>query len=487
MRNTKIVATLGPATELADTIERLLAAGVDVFRLNFSHGDHDHHRSLIARIRAASAAMGKPAAILQDISGPKIRVEAMEPLQLAPGDLLHIHKSPSPGEPCADGCIRINHPEVLETLRPGEQIYFADGTIRTVVESASEGMVTARVLVGGRLTSKKGVNLPVAGLRIPTITPKDETDLRFGVANSIDLVALSFVRSAEDIRAAKQFLAAAGGDQPVFAKIEKTEAVDNIDAIVAEADGIMIARGDLGVELGVHRVPVLQKRIIAKARAKGIPVIIATQMLTSMITSPYPTRAEVSDIANAVLDGADAVMLSDETTVGEFPREAVQVLVDTITETETFYPWYSELQEAPDSRRAMAAAAVTLARRTGVPAIVAFTESGLSALMVARQRPDTRIIACTSNPRTQRRLTVVWGVEPFLATRSHLNSDEAIYHFHRDAIAQGLLAEGQPFICTIGRHSNTTGSTNVIQLVDRHCIEQLQSFFGGRARLADDA
>ncbi len=373
--------------------------------------------------------------------------------------------------------IAVTLPEILTDLKVGQQIYFADGSIRTEVREILADQVILRVLVGGRLTHGKGVNLPLTDLKIPVLTEKDKADLLFGLAHGVDLIALSFVRSAEDIRMIKQLIAEKGKDVPVFAKIEKAEALQHIEEIVWAADGIMIARGDLGVELGVHKVPVIQKQIIKAANGKGIPVITATQMLTSMIASPYPTRAEVSDIANAVLDGTDAVMLSDETTVGEYPEAAVKTLRETISETENCYPWYREFQEVRGVRRAIAAAAVTLSQRTCAAGIVSFTETGLSSLMVARQRPKTRIIAVTSNPQTYRRLAVVWGVEPFLAPRSYVNSDEAIYHFFTAAAEQKFLDLDAPFVVTIGRHSDKSGSTNVVQLVDATCIKELAAVF----------
>jgi pyruvate kinase len=477
MRRTKIIATLGPATDRPEMIESLISLGVNVFRLNFSHGDHAYHRSLIGRVRAIADRMQKPVAILQDISGPKIRVGHIEGLMLLkPDDRLEIHRqSPPDGNALR---ITVDHPEILAMLKPGDHIYFADGAIHTRVEESDRDQVTVKVLVGGKLTTHKGMNLPVANLDIPTITAKDRMDIAFGIEQEVDLIALSFIRSAADIREAKQLVAAAGSDQPVFAKIEKAEAIDCLDEIIAAADGAMIARGDLGVELGVEKVPVLQKRILLQARRRGIPVITATQMLTSMLSSPYPTRAEVSDIANAVLDGTDAVMLSDETAVGGYPEEAIRVLDKTIKETEVVYPWYRELQDIFGHRKAIAASAVALCQTTGGEGVVSFTESGQTAQMVARHRPGVRIIANTSNPRTYRRLAAVWGVEPFFAERSFRNSDEAIYYFFQKAVQQERIEETSTFVVTIGRHSNKTGSTNLIQILDRECIEQLETVYG---------
>ncbi len=472
MARTKIIATLGPATADKAIIERLILLGVNVFRLNFSHGDHAFHARLINDTRSIAEQLNRPIALLQDISGPKIRVQPMEPLQLTEGELLTIwRKKPPKWE---QHCISINYPKILEGVSIGDQIYFADGTIRSAVEEVDSDKVTIRILTGGKLTSGKGVNLPVGQIKLSAITAKDRKDILFGLSQKIDLIALSFVQSADDIRQAKELVQNEGGNTPVFAKIEKSSALENIDEIILEADGLMVARGDLGVEMGPYVIPVMQKQIIAKAREKGLPVIIATQMLMSMVSSPYPTRAEVSDIANAVLDGADAVMLSDETTIGDFPEAAIQVLSDTINATEKYYPWYREFVEIRDNRKAMAAAAVALSQRIEVSAIAAFTETGLTALMVARQRPKTKILAVTSNEKTYRRLALVWGVEPVLVARQYQDSDKAILNFYKRAVKQQRIDADEPFIVTISRHSTKTGTTNVVQLVDKQSIKELQ-------------
>ena len=472
MARTKTIATLGPATADSATIERMIRLGVNVFRLNFSHGDHDFHAKLIKIVRKAAEKLNKPVALLQDISGPKIRITPIEPILLVEGDLLYIwRKTPPEG---AQNSVSINYPKILDGVSIGDHVYFADGTIRSTVRNIDSDKVAVKILTGGKLTTGKGVNLPVGQTELSAITKKDKLDIEFGVAQNIDLLALSFVQSGDDIRQAKKLVEKAGGDVPVFAKIEKRSALENIEDIISAADGLMIARGDLGVEMGPYIIPVLQKQIIEKSREKGLPVIIATQMLMSMISSPFPTRAEVSDIANAVLDGADAVMLSDETTVGEFPEEAIRVISDTVNETETYYPWYREFVELRDNRKAIAAAAVALSQRTGVSGIVTFTETGLTALMIARQRPEVRIIAVTSNEKTYRRLSVVWGVEPFLVARNYENSDKAILNFYKNAVQQETIDPEEPFIVTISRHSTKTGTTNVVQLVDKQSIKELK-------------
>ena len=472
MARTKTIATLGPATADSATIERMIRLGVNVFRLNFSHGDHDFHAKLIKIVRKTAEKLNKPVALLQDISGPKIRITPIEPILLVEGDLLYIwRKTPPEG---AQNSVSINYPKILDGVSIGDHVYFADGTIRSTVRNIDSDKVAVKILTGGKLTTGKGVNLPVGQTELSAITKKDKLDIAFGVAQNVDLLALSFVQSGDDIRQAKKLVEKAGGDVPVFAKIEKRSALENIEDIISAADGLMIARGDLGVEMGPYIIPVLQKQIIEKSREKGLPVIIATQMLMSMISSPFPTRAEVSDIANAVLDGADAVMLSDETTVGEFPEEAIRVISDTVNETETYYPWYREFVELRDNRKAIAAAAVALSQRTGVSGIVTFTETGLTALMIARQRPEVRIIAVTSNEKTYRRLSVVWGVEPFLVARNYENSDKAILNFYKNAVRQETIDPEEPFIVTISRHSTKTGTTNVVQLVDKQSIKELK-------------
>ena len=473
MRKTKIIATLGPATEDREMIEKLITAGVNVFRLNFSHGDHNSHRILIQHIRAIAGRLDMPVAILQDISGPKIRVGHIDGImQLEAGDRLSICTDKAKD---SDLEITITHPEILASLEDGDSIYFADGAIRTEVVASKPGCVQVNVLVGGKLTSRKGVNFPTTDLQIDPITAKDKEDIAFGVEEGVDYMALSFVRNAGDVNRAKDLVSELGGDIPIIAKIEMPAALDHLDEIMQAADGIMVARGDLGVELGVHKVPVIQKKIIRVAGGHGIPVITATQMLTSMLNSPYPTRAEVSDIANAVFDGTDAVMLSDETAVGKYPQEAIKVLDETIRETETIYPWHRQLPFVAEAREAIAAAANDLARSSGAAGIVCFTHSGLSAQKIAQHRPKTRLIATTSDNRTYRRLALVWGIEPFFIEISHVNSDRAISLFVKHARRAGFIREDETFVITIGHHSNLSGTSNQIQLMDKETFERLQA------------
>ncbi len=477
MNKTKIVATLGPATGSREMIEKLIILGVNVFRLNFSHGDHDSHRTLIRHIRAIAGRLDMPVAILQDIAGPKIRVGVIDGIMhLETHDRLTIYPDQTRG---GEREITISHPEILSALAPGDVIYFADGAIRAEVTSRVGEAVVVEIMMGGKLTSHKGVNVPLAELLIDSVTDKDKSDLAFGVAEDVDYIALSFVRSGADITRVRQLVAGFGGDVPLVAKIELAVALDHLEEIMAAADGIMVARGDLGVELGVHLVPVVQKRIIASANRHGIPVITATQMLSSMLVSPFPTRAEVSDIANAVLDGTDAVMLSDETAVGNYPEEAIKVLERTIAATETIYPWDREVVQLTDSREAIASAATQLARNSGADGIVCFTHSGLAVKKIAQHRPATRLIAATSNPKAYRQLAMVWGVVPFFIEISHANSDKAISLFVKHARRAGFIRESETYIIIIGHHSNLSGTTNQVQIMDPQAFARMQAMLRG--------
>ncbi|HOI82945.1 MAG TPA: pyruvate kinase, partial [Campylobacterales bacterium] len=382
MRKTKIVATIGPATDSEETIEKLILAGVNVFRFNFSHSTHEYHGKNLEKIRKVSDKLGACVAVLQGISGPKIRVgEIAGVMELNEGDMLNFYPTANFDDKYG---VTINYPQILPSLKVGDLIYLADGSIRCEVASNIDGVVKTNILVGGDLTSKKGVNFPNASLPISAITEKDKKDMEYGVKIGVDMMAISFIKSKDDVEEAKKIVAGFGGDCPIFAKIEKGEAVENLSSIVDVVDGLMVARGDLGVELGLSKVPIAQKKIIRAANRKGIPVITATQMLTSMIDSPFPTRAEVSDIANAVLDGTDAVMLSDETTVGKYPIEAIRVLNEAICEVETIYPFYRNLDKIHNPADAIAVAANRMAEDMEPDALIAFTSGGGSARSLAK-------------------------------------------------------------------------------------------------------
>jgi pyruvate kinase len=418
MRKTKIVATVGPATDSEKMLKKLIVKGVNVFRLNFSHATYEYHKNTIEKIRKVSKAIGKEVAILQDISGPKIRIcELKNAMELKNGDTLTLSKDTIDEK---NNTITISYPEILDSLKVGEYVYFADGTIRTKVTKKNKKTVECEVVVAGILTSKKGINFPNSKLKIDTITPKDKKDLRFGAKNGVDIVALSFVAHKKDILIARDILEQEGADPLIFPKIEKPEAMENLESILEHSDGVMVARGDLGVELGLDKVASAQKFIIDMANKMSKPSIVATQMLTSMINSPYPTRAEVSDISNAVLDGADAVMLSDETTVGNYPLEAIGVLVDTTKEIEKIYPYYGDTNDVKKSE-SIAAAVTTIAKTLKPHALISFSRTGKSVIQLSRFRPAEPIIASSYDIGTIRKLQIVWGVNAFYQVSAYCN------------------------------------------------------------------
>ena len=469
MKRVKIVATLGPATNTESKIRELIKSGVDVFRFNFSHGDHPTHRENLEKIRKVSKKLKREVAILQDLSGPKIRVgEVKEPFYLHYEDEIWIVKDNIVGN---KEKITINHPEILDKLKKGDRIYIADGTIRLEVIKKTKKGVLCKVLVGGMVSSRKGVNFPNIKLDIPALTEKDKKDLKFGIEIGIDIVALSFVKTAKDVQEAKKYVQKFGGDVPVFAKIEKHEAIEHIDEIIDEADGIMVARGDLGVEIDMEKVPVLQKMIIKKCNEKGKPVITATQMLTSMLTSPRPTRAEVSDIANAVLDGTDAVMLSDETAVGKYPVEAVKVMKRTIEETEKIYPFYQD-KPVEDTTTAIASAGSSLAKDVNASSIVAFTKSGRTAINVAKFRPACRILGVTHDIKVLRRLNIVWGVEPYMVIEEELDTDDMLRRFVKQAYKKDF-SKKDIIVALLGYVGGLTGSTSIVRIIRDKDLKQL--------------
>ncbi|RMA97005.1 pyruvate kinase [Hydrogenothermus marinus] len=469
MKKTKIVATLGPATAAEEMIEKLINEGVDVFRFNFSHGDHKTHKENLEKVRKISEKLNKHVAVLQDLSGPKIRIGQVEkPFTVHYGDEIKIVKEEVIG---TKEKISINHPEILNKLNIGDRIYIADGLIRLKVIDKDEEGIVAKVIVGGVISSRKGVNFPNVKLDISALTEKDIKDIEFGVKEGIDIIALSFVKTAEDVLKAKQIIQSYGGDQPLFAKIEKHEAVENIDKIIEVSDGIMVARGDLGVEIEMEKVPVIQKMVIKKCNEKGKPVITATQMLTSMLNSPRPTRAEVSDIANAVLDGTDAVMLSDETAVGKYPIEAVNVMKKTIIEAEKIYPYIKEYQSIDDKTQSIAYSATKLSDRLKAKAIVAFTKSGRTARNVSKFRPKAPIIAITHDLKTFRRLNIVWGVNPYMIIEKG-NSEELLCKFVKQAYEKDFNKE-DILVALVGFLGGISGSTSIIRVLDKDDVSYM--------------
>ena len=418
MRRTKIIATLGPASSDPAVLDALIAAGVDVVRLNFSHGTQADHAALFHKVREAARRADRHVGVLQDLSGPKIRTGPLatsEPLVLKPNDDLVIAIGDEPGVP---GRVTTTYGELARAVSTGDRLLLDDGRIDLEVVSASPSEIRTRVVDGGLLGSFKGINAPKVPLR-SGLTVKDASDLAFGLALGVDLVALSFVQTAEDVVRARGILQEEGRpDVPIVAKLERPEAIDHLDDILKVSDAVMVARGDLGIEVPLERVPRLQKEILKHGRSRGVPVIVATQVLESMRTEERPTRAEVSDAAGAVDGGADAIMLAGETAAGQFPVRTVQILDATIRDAETSPPppWSERAAETfgVDPGTALCDAAVTLSNRSGADAIVAVTRSGWTARLLAARRPRARIVAATDNPEVARRLTLWRGVEPIV-------------------------------------------------------------------------
>lgn len=466
-RKTKIVCTIGPASNSQTMIENLAVAGMNVARLNFSHGSHSEHAARIKAVRTVSSVLGLPLAILQDLPGPKIRTGGLRKgkVRLKEDDDLILTTRSVPGD---EHIVSVSLSSLPADVDPGDAIFLSDGSIKLEALSTSSTEVRCRVVVGGVLTPRRGVNTPGVSLSVPSVTDEDLRHLLFGLEHEVDFVALSFVTAASDILKARQFLQAKGADVALIAKIERHEAVDNIDAIIAAADGLMVARGDLGVEMPLERVPSVQKEIISRCNRVGKPVIVATQMLESMVHSAYPTRAEVSDVANAILDGADAVMLSEETAAGEYPEEAAQMMAKVAVEAETALPYPRILSEkmetlVPQTDDAIAYAACHIAEQLGAAAIVASTSSGSTAQRVAKYRPKAPILAITPNESVRRRLALCWGVHPYKVTE-YVTIEELFHQGARLAGRLGLAQSGDILVVTAGIPSGAPGSTNMLKV-----------------------
>ena len=459
MKKAKIVATLGPSS--IDKIEEMIKAGVDVFRLNFSHANHKIHKESIKKIRETAKKLDSKTAILQDISGPKIRIGEIDGLlELKKGDKIRLVKK----NPKSKYDLTISYPEIIDQVNIGEYVFFADGSIRTKVIEKDKNSLLLEVKNEGVLSSRKGVNFPHSNLKISAITEKDKKDLIFGAKNGVDIVAISFVNTKEDILKAKKILKENNASPWVIAKIETKKAVENLDEILEVADGVMVARGDLGIEVGVEKVPVIQKKIIRRANKLKKPVITATQMLLSMVNSPFPTRAEVSDVANAVMDGSDAVMLSDETTVGKYPIKAVETLKKVIIEIQNIYPFFKKYEI--EDKDAIAASVADLCKGIQPKAIVSFTSSGTTVKSIAKYRPNAPIIAITHDRLTSRKLKLVWGVEEIIEIPKIKNPEKLIQKFKDIAIRENILKPADKVIVTMGSIVGKEGTTNMIRVVE---------------------
>jgi pyruvate kinase len=463
-RRTRIVATLGPASNREPVLSRLLHAGVDVVRLNFSHGTPEEHGRTIQLVRAAEAGLGWPVCILQDLGGPKIRLGdiAGGELPVRRGQRIVIDPDVAVG---GAGGIGVSYPDLAQVVHPGARLLLDDGNVELRVERVDGRVLTCRVIRGRRLAAHKGLNLPGVELPLACLTPKDHDDLAFGVTHGVDAVALSFVRDAEDVAGAQAAVRDLGGDQPVIAKLERAAAVRHLEAIVHQADGIMVARGDLAVETSPEAVPVLQKRAIAIATALGKPVITATQMLESMVDSPRPTRAEASDVANAILDGTDAVMLSEESAAGRYPVEAVRTMHRIAMAIERGHvrrPPLPALEDVGEVPRAVAHAACDLADGLGVCRLVVFTRSGSSARFVSKCRPRTPILAVTPLAEVARRLQLLYGIRSVLVPEG--DTDDVFSRVEATVLATGHGRPGDRVVMVYGLPLGTVGSTNALRV-----------------------
>jgi pyruvate kinase len=464
-RRVKIIATLGPASSTPEITKRLFEAGTDVFRINMSHASREDLRARHAMIRTIEREANHPIGILCDLQGPKLRVGLFErPVTLGTGAAFSFDGSEATGDARR---VYLPHPEIFAAVEPGHHLLLNDGKLRLVVTGTTGDRIDAEVLVGGELSSRKGVSLPDTVLPLSPLTEKDRENLAYAANLGVDWIALSFVQRAEDVIEAKQLI---DGRAAVLSKIEKPAAVNDIERILAESDAIMVARGDLGVELPLQKVPGVQKRLTRLSRQHGKPVVIATQMLESMISAPVPTRAEVSDVATAVFEGADAVMLSAESAAGEFPVEAVATMNDIASEVEQD-PLFDQIINAqrpvPDgsSTGAISAAACSIADDAGLTAIVCFSSTGATALRLSRQRPSQPIVALSTSKATARRLTIAWGLHCVL-TEDPISVADMVTKACRLAAREGMVKLGDKLIVTAGLPFGTPGATNMLRIVE---------------------
>ena len=461
MRCAKIVATLGPATNTPETLRELVEAGMDVARLNLSHGSHDVHAETYRMVREASDASGRGVGILVDLQGPKIRLGkfASGPVLLENGAEFIVTTEDVPGDA---QMVSTTYKGLPGDVKPGDKVLVDDGRVALEVVRVDGPRVVTVVVEGGRVSDNKGFNLPGAAMSVPALSDKDRDDLRWALRIGADMIALSFVRNAADIDDVHAIMAEEGVRLPVLAKVEKPQAVDNLEEIVAAFDGVMVARGDLGVELPLEMVPLVQKRAIQMCREAGKPVIVATQMLDSMITANRPTRAEASDVANAVLDGADALMLSGETSVGEHPALVIETMGRIIEHIEE--QALDQLPPRNDTRfgstaRSLTRAAVQVAVDCGATHLIAFTETGMSARLVSRWRPPTRLLAFTPNPRVRSQLSLVWGVETFLVPQV-AHTDDMVMQVDKALLDIGRATIGEKVVIVAGVPPGVPGTTN---------------------------
>ncbi len=476
MRKTKIICTLGPAVDSEDMIRTLIRTGMDAARFNFSHGSHPEHLARLNMLKAVRDAMGRPIATILDTKGPEIRIKSFETksISLEPGDPFTLTTEDVTGN---QGWVSVTYPQLHQELQPGQEILIDDGLVAIRVDRIEGTKIICTVENGGTLSANKSINIPGVHIQLPALTEKDVDDIRFGVENDFDFIAASFVRRAADVEAVRAVLHECGGDDvKIIAKIENQEGVDNLDEILEAADGIMVARGDLGVEIPAARVPILQKQMIRKGLQVGKPVITATQMLDSMMRNPRPTRAEVSDVANAVYDGTGSVMLSGETAGGKYPVEALQSMVTIVTETEGAIDYWKQFQKqrvlpASNINDAITHTCCLTAKDLNAKAILTATSSGRSARMICRFRPACPIAALTMHEKVRRQLNISWGVAPFLT--GEVNSTDRIFSLSAQvALKEKLVENGDTVVITAGVPLGRSGSTNLIkaQVIDEESM-----------------
>jgi pyruvate kinase len=466
-RRAKIVCTLGPASSSEALLRELMRLGMDVARLNFSHGTHAEHARVVERVRRVAGKEGRTVGILQDLQGPKIRTGRLKygtAIALKPGARVTITPRDVPG---TAALLSTTYPNLARDVTPGARILLSDGLIELRVKAIHGSDVECEVVNGGMLGEHQGINLPGVRLSVPSLTEKDRRDLDFGVRHGVDLIAMSFVRSADDVREAKRLVAAHQAAVPVIAKLEKPEAIEHLEEIFEVADGVMVARGDLGVEMSPERVPVVQKQIIRRAAAWRKPVITATQMLESMIENPRPTRAEASDVANAIFDGTDAVMLSAETAVGRYPRETVSMMARIIAEAEGHLQEVAPWQRRRDHRRLTIAeticeAVAHAAEDLDMAAIAVYTETGATAGLVSKYRPQCPVYAFAHDPAVCNRMNLLWGVYP-VPCEPMLSGEEMVRHAQAELLRRGAAAPGSA-IGVIAGTQHASGSTNFMRL-----------------------
>jgi pyruvate kinase len=463
-KNAKIIATIGPKSRSKEMIWKLHQAGANIFRMNFSHGSHDDHKKVIEWVRELNKENGSNICLLQDLQGPKIRTNQMknDGVQINSGDKIQIEAGDFEGD---EKKISTTYKTIAKDVKAGDCILIDDGNLELKVDNSDGTTVTCTIVFGGMLKSRKGINLPNTKISEPSLTSKDKEDLMFGIEQDVDWVALSFVRTAQDIIELKDIIKSKGKHIKVVAKVEKPEAVANMDEIIAATDAFMVARGDLGVEIEASQVPLLQKEMIAKCNAAGKPVIVATQMLESMIKNPRPTRAETNDVANAILDGADVVMLSGESAAGDFPFEAVSSMAKIIKEVEEKGKnvYFKNYDAGSEMNEMLISAACKLAEQSGAKVIVGMTESGATAHNIAKHRPKAEIFLFTNNQSLVTRLNLIWGVTAYYYDKN-TNTDDTIAEVKKLLLSKGKIKSGDVIVNTLGLPSWQGEKTNMIKV-----------------------